>query len=103
MTHSHGVLIAIATVVCAVLNGCSSETSSAGASRLAVDAEVARIDRTLKTLEARTLPEGLGPLLKAHRRDVETARKATESNAKVWHLRDPFVGVETIRYLLGHE
>ena len=70
-----------------------------------VDREIVRLEETLKRVEAAPddVPKDVHDLFAAHRAALERARKATSPEYRLYRLRDPFVGIETLAFLAGHK
>jgi len=80
-------------VVALLFAACSrSETPSLDAT---LDAELSRLDATLKTMAASNLA-------KSHAAAVARARAAKSTDLKLYRLRDAWVGVETLAFLKAH-
>jgi hypothetical protein len=67
-----------------------------------VDKEIARLEAALKSVEAASadLPKDVHPLFEIHRAALDRARKASAPEYRLYRLRDPFVGIETLAFLL---
>ena len=66
-----------------------------------VDQEIARLEQTLKAVQAAPddVPKEVRDLFDAHRTALERARKASSPEYRLYRLRDPFVGIETLAFL----
>src|SRR5687768_8498860 len=66
-----------------------------------VDQEIARLEQTLKAVQAAPddVPKEVRDLFDAHRAALERARKASSPEYRLYRLRDPFVGIETLAFL----
>ncbi len=66
-----------------------------------IDPEIARLEGVLKAVEASSadLPKDVHSLFEAHRAALERAKKAASPEYRIYRLRDPFVGVETLAFL----
>jgi hypothetical protein len=66
-----------------------------------VEHEIARLERTLKAVEAASgdLPKDVHPLFESHRAALERARKASSPEYRLYRLRDAFVGIDTLAFL----
>src|SRR5688572_16317042 len=86
--------------VCAALIGlavamaCHASTDSAP-----LDREVARLDELLTSLEKADLPADVKGTIPAHRAALERAKRAADPHYKLYRLRDPFTGIETLSFL----
>lgn len=67
-----------------------------------VNQEIARLEKTLTSLETANLPDDVKDLIAAHRGALERAKKATSPEYKLYRLRDPFIGIETLSFLAEH-
>jgi hypothetical protein len=85
-------LIALVMLV-SVAAACAAENN--------VEQELARLEQTLKALEAAKddLPKDVHDLFASHRVALERARKASSPEYRLYRLRDPFVGIETLAFL----
>ena len=72
-----------------------------GAQTSRVDEEIARLELTLKSVEASAadLPQDVQGLFEAHRGALDRAKKAASYEYKLYRLRDAFVGIETLSFL----
>jgi hypothetical protein len=66
-----------------------------------VELEIARLDETLKTVEAAAadLPKDVHPGFEVYRAALERAKNASSPEYRLYRLRDPFVGIETLAFL----
>ncbi|HET7437536.1 MAG TPA: hypothetical protein VFN10_22720 [Thermoanaerobaculia bacterium] len=82
--------------------GCASEAKRDAALDASVTRELARLDRDLKVAEANGLPSFLVPLAKRHRAALDEVRASASPELKLYRLRDPFIGIETLRFVASH-
>lgn len=86
--------------VCAALIGlavamaCHASTESAP-----LDREIARLEELLTSLEKAELPEDVKGSIPGQRAALERAKRATSPDYKLYRLRDPFTGIETLSFL----
>ena len=103
--RSNRLSTAAVLVVAAFLAACPAEKKQAAApdnSRArdaSVIAEIARVDADLKRLEETSLPDGFAPLAKQLREGLDRAKKSDTPELRLYRLRDPFTGVEALRFM----
>jgi hypothetical protein len=64
-----------------------------------LNAELDRLDVSLKKIEASKVPEELAELPKGHRTRIESARTATSPELRLYRMRDAFIGIELLTIL----
>jgi hypothetical protein len=75
---------------------------TASAPQPAVDAEYQRLDATLKSLAAASLPKDLEPEMQGARDALNRVAHAEGAEYRLYRLRDAFVTVERLRYFVDH-
>jgi hypothetical protein len=64
-----------------------------------VDREIARLEETLKAVKPADLPEDMRPGLEVYAKALDRAKRATPFEYRLYRLRDPFVGIETLAFV----
>lgn len=65
--------------------------------------EIDRLEATLKAAAAAGLPDDVKELVAAQQQSLDLVRKASAPDYRLYRLRDPFVGIETLSYLATHK
>lgn len=68
-----------------------------------VEAEIKRLERTLDEIDPADLPEDTRGLIEANRRSLERVKGAPIAEYRLYRLRDPYVGIETLDFLASHK
>ena len=85
---------------CVALAGLAAALSCQASAASRIDAEIARLEQTLASVEqSGALPEDVKGLVGAHRTALERATQAGTPAYKLYRLRDPFTGIETLAFL----
>ncbi len=82
-----------------VLSRCYAAEVSSPERDAAITKEIERLDADLKAAEAAELPEPVRDLVEAHRRGLDRARGAQTPDLRLYRLRGPFIGIETLSFL----
>lgn len=61
--------------------------------------EVDRLEASLKAADAAGLPKDVQELVEAQRQSLDVVRKASSPDYKLYRLRDPFIGIETLAFM----
>jgi hypothetical protein len=102
------VVLAAAFACLALGSACRSERTVANAAgvrpdvQAAVNGEIARLDGELRRLEESTLPKGFEPLAKQLRELLARAGSSETAELRLYRLRDPFIGVEALRFVTSN-
>jgi hypothetical protein len=92
--HMKTMRVCAALIGLAVAMACSASTDSAP-----LDREIARLEELLTSLEKADLPEDVKGSIAGQRAALERAKRATSPDYKLYRLRDPFTGIETLSFL----
>lgn len=85
-------LLAVGGILVAFGSGASPSDES-------IAREIARLEASLKEAEAADLPDDVRGLFAVHRDALARAKRATAPEYRLYRLRDPFVGIETLSFL----
>jgi hypothetical protein len=65
--------------------------------------ELDRLDVVLKTIDSPALAKDVKPIVEGNRMLLNRARAATSPLVRLYRMRDAYVGIETLRYVLEHK
>jgi hypothetical protein len=65
--------------------------------------ELDRLDATLRTIDSPSLEKDAKPIVEGNRVLLNRARAATSPFVRVYRMRDAYVGIETLRYVIDHK
>lgn len=68
-----------------------------------VNREIARLEQALKAAESADLPAEMHDLFAVHRTALERAKRATSPEYRLYRLREPFTGIETLAFVAAHK
>ena len=80
-------------VVIAVALGCGE---GGGAP---IEREIARLETSLDALNEADLPDAIRPMIDVQRTSLEKAKAAAGPEYRLYRLRDPFVGIQTLSFV----
>ena len=67
-----------------------------------VDTEYIRLDEQLKILSSKSLPKEIAPALESARDALKRGADATGSEYRLYRLRDAFVNIKRLQYVVDH-
>ena len=65
--------------------------------------ELARLDASLASIDAASLTPDIAPLVDGSRKLVDRVRATKDPLVRIYRLRDAFINVEALRYVLDHK
>ena len=65
--------------------------------------EIDRLEATLRAIDSPSLPKDAKPIVEGNRVLLARARAATSPLVRVHRLRDAYVGIETLQYVIDHK
>lgn len=89
--------------VCASLLTLLAVASEAASPAARIDAEIARLEKVLEATQPADLPKEMADLFGVHRAALERAKRATSPAYRLYRLRDPFTGIETLAFVAKHK
>ena len=70
--------------------------------QLVLDAELVRLERLLGKTEAAALPSPFAELVGQNRKTLGKVREAKDPLLKLYRLREPYVGIQSLAYMADH-
>ena len=89
----------VPVVICSTFAACRPSAPTAEERNTRLAKEIDRLQATLGKAEATGLPEEVKPLVGEYRKALDLARKASTPDLRLYRLRDPFVGIETLAFV----